>query len=468
MKKYIYIIWTIIISSFLHWGVLYAAEPRECGTGEYCSIKNETRPEIDIYVENNTRVVRNITAIARANGKTKADPDEDPTKFSEYLVGQVNKTVEWAGQHNLFEFYVTSAFESSIPEPIYRDFQKIQDEWHRIQKLINMISDRGYIDIIVTNDQICNGVNGNCEIRGEAIEWSLWTILWLLQDNNDNIKRTFLLAATAEEKRNTKYEEIFLVPEIGTGSPWELFTQMIETYYWADAVAECNQCSGGNFAEIKESINSISQTLQWQTDAYDNWKDAWNLLIGWVEDERKRKNERQLLEKELSRQWIQHESAQIILKNLDDYNNPKSDNSSAWFTWGNNFISNSYNAFVNDTTNDLNEYDATLDALFNESAEDPDVNLQSEFVTIDEFKTGNKKIDASIQISQDVERLYLQQLEHAQKDDSYSTKLVWRIIDTHNNINEAIRILDETRVIAEEVCDSQAAGLGTCSFWNHK
>jgi hypothetical protein len=29
---------------------------------------------------------------------------------------------------NLFEFFVTSAFESSVPEPMYRDHQKLANE----------------------------------------------------------------------------------------------------------------------------------------------------------------------------------------------------------------------------------------------------------------------------------------------------------------------------------------------------
>jgi hypothetical protein len=35
---------------------------------------------------------------------------------------------QWESFDDYFDFYITSAMESSIPEPIYRDYQKLVDE----------------------------------------------------------------------------------------------------------------------------------------------------------------------------------------------------------------------------------------------------------------------------------------------------------------------------------------------------
>jgi hypothetical protein len=279
----------------------------------------------------------------------------------------------------------------------------------------------------------------------------------------------FRAASIGEEQKFQFTKDLFLIPTIWAGSPGQYFSETIEKYYWSNAVAECSACGWG-FAGISDDIASITNTLKSQQLGYDSWKDGWNLLIWGKEPERKRANERKLLEQELSRQWLNTKNAQIILGNLDTYNNATDAKARTWgFSWGNNYISNTYNSFINDTENDLDTFTSNIDAQFSERAEeDPDLNLWNQSVSIEELSFTQEKINVSKQISIDIAKLYRLQLEHAQKDDMFGWQLVWRIVDTHIELSESIRILDQTIPIAEEVCDSQAAGRGTCSYWIHK
>jgi len=241
----------------------HAAEPRQCLTWEYCSVKNETRPEIDIYIENNKTVVKNLTRIVRAEWQ-KWEPEEDLDNFRQYLVWSVNQWADWQRVGNLFEFYVTSAFESSVPEPMYRDHQKLVNEWERIQKLVNMVSDQGYIDMIISEDRVCDWIQWHCGTPNYTLSGKLSDILGRLYKNNQNIKNLFRNASIGEEQKFQFTDDIFLVPTIWAGTPGQYFSETIEQYYGSNAIAECNSCSGWWFAQISESIASITSTLKWQ------------------------------------------------------------------------------------------------------------------------------------------------------------------------------------------------------------
>lgn len=441
-----------------------AAQPRQCLTWEYCSVKDETRPEIDIYIENNKIVVKNLTKIVRAEWK-KWEPEEGLNRFRQYLVWSINQWADWKRMGNLFEFYVTSAFESSVPEPMYRDHQKLTNEWERIEKLMNMISKQWYNDMIISSERVCEWIQWNCGTLKYALSGNLSDILGRLYKNNLNIKNLFRTVSIGEEQKFEFTTDLFLIPTMWDGNPGLYFSEIIEKYYWSNAVAECNSCSGWWFEQISQGIANITNTLKWQSSGVKSWTDAIALLRWEMEPARKRANERKLLEKELSRQWLNTKNADIILGNLDTYNNATDDKARTWgFSWGNNYISNTYNSFINDTENDLDTFASNIDAQFSEKAEeDPDLNLWNQAISIEELSFTQEKINVSKQISVDVAKLYRLQLEHAQKDDMFGWLLIGRIVDTHVELSESIAILDKTIPIAEHVCNSQAAGKGECS-----
>lgn len=453
------------------------AEPRACGTWEYCAVQNQTIAEIDIYIENNKKAIENITVFIR-NNATIWEAEDDKKTIREYMVWMINQSVEWESFDELFDFYVTSAMESTVPDAMYRDYQKLMNESQRIQKLLNMVSDRNYDDITITKEIICKDVNGVCSTNNKDLWGSLWSTLGLIYQNNIDIKRLYRLAINGQEAEFKKQNSLFFIPNISNANSWldsvnamsrSHFSQTITKYYGANAVAECNMCNGWSYAEIAESIKSIAQTLKWQSDGYKSWKDAWNLLIWWKEASRKAANERMLLERELSRQGVSTRNSEIILWNLDEYNNPENEDGRAGgFTWWNNFISNSYNSFINDTRNDLDTFESSIDSTFYEEANDPDNDMIGAYTSVEKLIEDKAKIDRSVLIAQDIDELYRLHLEHAQKDDLYWSQLIGRIVSTHNNLVEAIVSLKQAQPIAEEVCDSQAAGRWKCSYWNHK
>ena len=467
----------ITIWLWLQYNLTFAdTEPRECLTEQYCSIENETRVELDLYIESNTKAVENITTQVRARG-TRWQPTDGLENFRRYIVGSVNNSVDIRRFDDLFDFYVLSAMNWSITSPIYRDYEKLAAEWERIQKLINMLADGLYDDMIITNNQLCNWINTRCSIDGEPLEGRLSVVLWKLYENNLAIRNYYYLTALWKEDEwgNTaKIKNYFLIPATWINGETDAsvttsFQNIIAKYYWANAIAQCQQCKWGSFKKIQDTINSISSWLQDQEDSYKSWKDSWYLLIGAKESSRKVEKERELLRKELSRQWIKTDNAEVILQNLDNYNNPENENGRvSGFTWGNNYISNTFRSLVSNTTTELNTFESAIQSEFNERNEANWESLDAETTTIDALQNTQSKINSSVDIADWIASLYQLQLEHTQKDDILSNKLINNIESTHNSLVETIKIMNKTIPISEEVCNSQGFWLWKCSYGTHK
>jgi hypothetical protein len=175
------------------------------------------------------------------------------------------------------------------------------------------------------------------------------------------------------------------------------------------------------------------------------------------------------LKKELYRQGLSSKNVEVMLANLDEYNNPKNISRTSWgFTWGNNYISNTFNYIAKNTESQLNTFSSTIDSSYDELSEATAKDINTSLVSLESFETSREEINTSVIIAQEIQALYDVQLEHAQKDDLFSDQLVWRIINTHINVNKAIHVLKTAQPTAEEVCHSQAAGRWKCSYWTHK
>ena len=476
MKKIFFTFFVLSSFWFQYQNTFADVEPRECLTEKYCSIENTTRIELDIYIESNTQAVENLTALVRERG-TRWEPTDGLENFRKYIVGSLNNSVDWRRFDDLFDFYVLSAMNGSMPSAIYRDYEKLANEWERISKLINMLADWLYDDMTITNNELCTNIDTWCSLDGKPIEWRLSEVLWKLYENNLAIRNYYYLNSLGREDEwisTNKVKNYFFIPL--TGINWETgasvttnFQNILSTYYWANAIAQCNQCQWGSFKKIKDYISNISQSLSIQEDSYQAWKDWWYLLIGATETSRKIEIERELLTKELSRQWVKTNNAEVILQNLDNYNNPENENGRVWgFTWGNNYISNTFKTLVTKTKKDLDTFSSTIQSEFNDISQESEGSIDAQSTTTDRFLTTQNKINTSIDIASDITSLYNLQLEHAQKDDIITNKLVTNIVDTHNNLVETIEVISKTIPISEEVCNSQAFWLWTCSFWTHK
>ncbi len=451
-------------------------EPRECLTEQYCSIENETRVELDAYVESNTRAIKNLSDQIRARG-TQWQPIDGLENFRKYIVWSLNNSVDWRRFDDLFDFYILSGMQWTMPSSIYRDYEKLSNEWERITKLINMLADWLYDDMIITNSQLCAWITTRCSIDWTALNWKLSVILWKLYENNLAIKNYYHLSALWKEDKwwdTSKVKTYFLIPSTGINGETDAsvttsFQNVISRYYWANAIAQCNQCQWGSFKKIQDTISSISSGLQDQDDAFKSWKDSWYLLIGAKESSRKVEKERQLLARELSRQWIKTENADVILQNLDRYNNPENENGRVGgFTWGNNYISNTFKSLITNTTTDLDTFESAIQSEYNERNEANQESLDGETIGIDNFQKSQSNISTSIEIADSVAKLYKLQLEHAQKDDILSNKLINNIVWTHNSLVETTEIMNKTIPISIEVCNSQGFWLWKCSYWTHK
>ncbi len=467
MKKILSILSCTFCVVFLSISTSFA-EIRECQTGQYCTIKNKTNEDLQFYIEENKKITKNISNIIRTRGVRV--PETQASKLADFLVWWINRSVDSRRFDDLFDFYVLSQMQWSLPSPIYRDYQKLSKESDRIRKIQYLLVDQRYDDMYLEHDELCEWIRGKCTLWGKDIQWPIWDILELLYENNFAIKDYLRMTSMWKESEvvDSKNKYLFL---ISTDVAWTddesatlNFQKQILKSYGANAVAECNQCSGWSFAKVSESIKRLSQTLKNQDKAYKTWKDAWYLLIWATEKSREREVERRLLEKELSRQWLKTENADVILQNLDNYNNVAD---KRWwvagFSWGNNYISNTVKSLTDDTQQDLNSYEAAIQSEFYDASQSDSLNLNSVSISTDSFWEKKDKVSASDSIAKEIEALYQLQLEHSQKDDLLANKLINSILSTHKNLEKAIEVMKATIPISQKVCNSQAAGLWHCN-----
>lgn len=431
MKKIIFIIWFITFTSIR--SLAYAAE-EDCSKN--CKIKDGPAPAIVEYLNN----VRKVTSTVSSQSAKVAKANYSKNTFLKTrgnLVGAFSRLMSWDGYHSTFNFYVTLPITQSVPSALKRDHMLLENEIKRQRKILESVVKRGAQWTIIVDT--CKSVEGvTCQLDNLSAQQVLTATINSTQKMSEYIR----LAVLWDLDEFDGYEDFILVKDN--------FSTEMETHYNPFTLEDCSNCKWGFSESVRKSMSSIFEFNKLWKNGIQRWVDAWNLLIGNVSASKYQQVERQVLSRELWRQWLSWEQSEIILNNLSRYNNE-------WgYSLSNNFVVNTFNPPAKEIGKLVDDFNGALEKAYNR--------YWTQDIPIIEFAKIAESIKKSSGIERDILVFYESQLPMANAQDTSNELLLWRIRDYHINLVEIINELDKIIPISEKVCWDQDESRGKCRY----
>jgi len=424
MKKYIklylkIIIFIIFISSI---NISFAE------TKASCQIKDWQPDIIKEYLKN----LRNVTwkIITEAN-KTTNNPKSLAQSNSEML-WLYNLFTSWNNYWVEWNFWLKEPIFNNVPKEFYRDTKLLSNEIKKLDNIMSRLTKRWALKNKISSNTICNWLT-NC--KDKLADYS-WDALIQLITSTRNIKE-IIQRAWANQKNKVKLCDNVLL--ISKQSCLEIYT------IYKNAKQDCQD------DKTEKRISDINFNFRYSEEWLQAWKDAWALLLwpDWKNEkelDEYHKLEKELLKKELDRQWIWWDQAKQILKNLDEYNYK-----STWYTLTNNPISNIVktinNAIDPETKSELSNFLDSIADVFKDK--------ETNEVPISELVELTKKNQQTNISKFDIIKIYNEQLPLAQMQDLDTSEIVGKILDMNHSVSVSINTLDKAIPLSKKVCNAQ-------------
>ena len=247
MKKLFYITASLITLSIFTNGSF----ADECSNS--CTIKDAPAPILQEYINNNRKVISNIS-----NQLT-------PNNVNNVFDKQYNKIYNSITNWNTFSSWVDFLkleLSWEVPLPVKRDMQLLKKEWEYLAKFLKSSILQNSSSSLV--DNACNWVS-NCQLS-----WTAWDIIWELIANHSNVMEFFKLSLLW--KQSSFQWNISLVKPS--------FKSELNNHYNTYTLTDCSKCEWEFNQKIEKAIKAVSwEDKKWK-DGIQEWRDAWNILNG--------------------------------------------------------------------------------------------------------------------------------------------------------------------------------------------
>ncbi|MDQ7008690.1 MAG: hypothetical protein Q9M94_00160 [Candidatus Gracilibacteria bacterium] len=457
LVKTIFIIYLFIFFGFINNS--YAEGTCESG----CKIKSATPDILLEYISNNKKIIQNIS---KNLGKAPSQIDiptninisgtniNTNNSFSTGIGLRIyNSLFNWKETESGFKYFLAN-IDGDVPVPISRDLRLIDNQNRSLNYFLSKIIKNGYSFNDIDTEKVCEGIedNGKClKFLGNNIEDAIKNLI----NNNSTInlilRKELGFMGFQSIVGSSSYEELFLIPEN--------FKQEIKKNYNKETYKSCAECSGGSIDIVKKTINKIILNDSQGKDGISEWISAWNLLLGIDNDDKKTDNniERNLLNKELSRQGISSNNGTAVLKDLKDFKG-----NSFGFSIGNNPISNSFLNFIEEIeepfkSKTVNNFTETISNISNSL---PD----KETFSLSEIKYTEKNLGNDSEVYKKIKETIKKNQAIIARQNKNTDKLQGRIIQLHINLTQTINTLEKIIPKAEKICNDQDNGNGICSY----
>jgi len=428
-----YILNTLIILSLIF------LNTNDTFSAEICPFQ-ETPKYIENYLINVHKIVENTNKIVKEKDKSKNTWSRISKELRTISIiqGSLNKLFTWEWYEIDIEYTVQGGI-SEIPQQLKRDVDLLQKEATNIK-----LAKPSWWRIEVTWAEICKWVT-NCNFIStdtfEAIE-----VIRLLKSSTNKIKE--IIKNQANDYSFTSDEKIYLInPE-----------QLLNTYS-KENIKKCNLSESDNwekwfFATILDWIKRITDLNNYSKNWMKDWKQAISLLYWNADSLEYRNKEREVLARELQRQWVWWNNASTILSNLDAYNNSKN--------WDFPFMQWKQ-GFFNSLQLQLDEFDQALENSFPWYLNwNPSSNIIATKDISNEIKKLKKIKLKTININSEYNRLKSLSIT----EEINADKLLNKMIDMHISISTMINLLNKTCPISVKVCNSQKRWQWSCGQCN--
>ncbi len=398
-----------------------------------CMIYDGPADILTKYLDNLSRLSNNYNSeISKLKVDNSVSKSYSSNKSS--ISKAFNNIINWNWYYSLFDFYVIYWTTTEYVPEVWRDYNLLEQQEKSLDKLFKKISARKFSEDSINTINLCNWVE-NCYFD----EWlNAISSLWVIIENHKAVMDYYRMSITWKKKI---FNKKLLFTPIG-------FEKDFWTYYNEYTSKNCSSCEWNTFDRITKQINLISNWQQRAKDWMKSWQDA-IAILDWTMDIRsEERNERQLLEKELKRQWTNMHQSDAMLSNLDKYNQ------NWWYSKDNNFITNSFDYLKNSVKSQIDSFKESILENFKKSSKKE--------VPIDNFSKIEEDINTSKIIEEEISSLYNKELPFANLQDNTNLWLEWRMIELHYDLNQAIWNLDSTIKTSQKVCNDQWKGLWVC------
>jgi len=432
MKNNLLIIWLISIS------ILFSPQI-VLGASSTCSIETEPDKVLSDYIQNLRKAVSNTNKSLLSQTSNK---DTSTLSVTWNDISRIyNEMINWDWFYTDFKYYLTFPMLNDIPAPIQRDLTMLENETEWLRSYLKTLVKKWYSWVSLTKEEVCNWVE-NC-----SLQWSPINIIGDIIKNHTEI--ITLYKETVTTPSQTFKRDLILVSQNS-----EKFIAELKKNYWDDTIWECSEIKK-TFSEKIEVI--LENNTQWK-DWIQKWKEAWKLLVWSSDNQKYAEKEYELLQNELSHQWLSSSAQDIMLENLKEFNQNN------FYTLDNNFIVNSaeqiYNAWV--IIKDWFQ-EATKGFLWSEDTKQ--INEEAS-IWINTLLNSTDKVNITESIKKRIDILNRTHLEYAAIE-SYSTvKLQADIIQMHSKIKHSSETLRDTCELAVKVCNDQWTWKWNC--WSCK
>lgn len=411
----------------------------ECA--QKCNIEQWSAEVLNTYISDNQTLINNISS------ELAKIPSDQQSFFTREGLRIYNWIVNWTEFNTGIEFLQLN-LKSEIPYPIKRDLRLLEKESDYLNSILKttITSWKAWIKI----ENICDWLP-NCDLS-----WTAWNVLGTIIKNNTHIIQFYKLSILWRE---WEFHNPLIIVENN-------FKDSLHNSYNKYSIQNCSSCKEG-FSKISlEAIKKISlKDKKWKKWIQD-WKNAWDILVGNTDNTQvNRDREKRLLSEELSRQWVSQSNGEAVLGNLNKYNNNQ-------YTSKNNPLNNSFETFKNtvDTSKSkqlLNDFSQTVGQIYEKFLDNIDswsANKEAVTIPISKIPQVWGNILQSQEIMNTIDALYNREIPFIAKADLNNEKLKIKIESMHRNLMQAIQILENTRPISEKVCNDQARWVWKCKY----
>lgn len=401
-------------------------------SSEKCLISDWTSPVITSYIKNIRTVLSNV------NSKLiKSTPDKsiiiNYTKAKTLISRGYFSITNWDYYWSYFNFYVTYTISNEYVAPIWRDYNILENETKWLDKYYNYLINKWFLEISLKKEDICWNLE-NCNY-----EWNVIDILTKIKSELEYFKNYYRSTITNWWIVLDK-TKIQLIPES--------FEEDFAKYYNAESTMNCSR-DGWFFERISKKAQEIIDWQKMSKDWIKSMKEAIALARWeWYWDKTYAEIEKELLQKELARQWVNPNQAEVMIQNLEKYN-------TSWFSKDNNFITNSFNYIYSSIKNQLNDFNKTVLETFDD---------EKKSTSVENFMDIKKWNELNNEIAKNIAEIYHTQIPNTSSQEELIDNVIWRLVKMHNNINNSIEVLDKTIKISQKVCNSQAFGKWKCEY----
>lgn len=401
-----------------------------------CSIKDSPAQVLNDYISNLRKVVNNVTKDLASSWKDNSTL----LKVEQDFIRSMNTIIDFDWYYSSFEF-TTLEITNEVPYEVKRDRVMLKNELRNLQNYLERIVRRWYSNNLVKN--ACSWVE-NC-----SLSWNWQQVITELIKNTENVISLFESSILWDASQTDN--KFILVPTN--------FRDEVIKYYNKSTLSDCSLSDWWFWDRASKAMEKISLDSQYMKDATKKWIDAWNLLTWKVSKEEERQLEKDLLRKELSRQGLPANQAQVIMNNLEKYNQ------NWWYSLWNNFFANSFNSMANAWWKFISSFWSFVTWL-------ADVwnSIWAIFSTdTTKWWVSNEVVNAEVSKKDDtkamfetMQKLYAENLNYAWQETTVDEKIVDEVVELHISLSRIAETLNSTIQNSQNACNAQCIN----KWWN--